>query len=1091
MNAGKYAANKPAAFILPLGELFDVYDLLNEKDKLSAADTAFSNLSNQSKSKSPSISVICGIAEKYQIIIDGFITAADYDAGDCRKLLGYISEEPEDLIFGELHGNWEVAKQNRDNEESAKNTYIRDNTYTKTSWEMISDVLTEVTTNVTPDWWIVDGYNQRIQSYQDEMDAWQAKLDRLGEFEDRSGVLFVNSAEFRANAINALSELNSCLSSDGSFKDNSDSSALDNLAKLHAQRQEEYYNQWLDENGNPDMDAINAFLSQDPDSVTLDQRLAFSDFDRNFSGKVNPSNGDVYDFSGFWNFSDKGGYENGKESQLDELESRKEAYLKVLEQISDPHERNYYLGLIAQLDESINNIDKPQTKPLDDKIFIKTTYTSQRLADLYEEKEALEKAIEMDPSQRTYLQDRIAMLESNINTLVDYGIDNAKHKEAFRFAYDQMKMSGYTEEEILKVVSYWMHVDGNDNLQGKEMPPWWEREYLTIPDDLKLNEDDVVECFNGSEKGNALFKYYEKTYLICDAISGRGNQVLGNVPMTSEEIRNEYLSGYRDKLYFSWLDYVYGGMYDYAKNIGSVRANKYALENYMDFPDQTSEYGVYKTYSNIENDYYRFCKDAYLYKYDHADEYYNNILNKDKWTKDVINYLKTSDNVDERLLFYLKGDVNRTDKSFTLEEQKLIKDNYRAYKNGEIMQSKNLYDMAAQLQEDQSVYACEYTVKVEGQKIIIDARIILPTGYFDTKYDRFELDFSDCCSSAFGSLYISNEVFAEKMFEYSKYRYENGWIDSLVTSLREDQVEEVINSDEFNRSIAQNIENYNELSEEEKNLIIDEYRKYLYITADCQDGIMSIYERDRTTKIEKANKEWDQALLALSLMALMAVPFNPTMAGVAGAALGYINGAKQCLQGNYYEGGTEIVLTTAAIAAPFVLEQVSNAKAVRALKNADEILDVSDNIDDAERLARNVEELKNVPDNEIDGFLELRKVESEKNSEFIGKSIHNKKETDLFLLDEFYDKNLPRQVSPGTKYLPKYDEFGNVKQIKMYDDYGREIGYVDFTNHGYGNIDSLDYHTVPHWHERVYDAINPDGMKIHHRTDVNTPLGDK
>ncbi len=392
---------------------------------------------------------------------------------------------------------------------------------------------------------------------------------------------------------------------------------------------------------------------------------------------------------------------------------------------------------------------------------------------------------------------------------------------------------------------------------------------------------------------------------------------------------------------------------------------------------------------------YRFCKDAYLYKYDHADEYYNNILNKDKWTKDVLKYLKTSDNVDERLLFYLKGDANRTDKSFTLEEQKLIKDNYRAYKNGEIMQSKNLYDMAAQLQEDQSVYACEYTVKVEGQKIIIDARIILPTGYFDTKYDRFELDFSDCCSSAFGSLYISNEVFAEKMFEYSKYRYENGWIDSLVTSLREDQVEEVINSDEFNRSIAQNIENYNELSEEEKNLIIDEYRKYLYITADCQDGIMSIYERDRTTKIEKANKEWDQALLALSLMALMAVPFNPTMAGVAGAALGYINGAKQCLQGNYYEGGTEIVLTTAAIAAPFVLEKVSNAKAVRALKNADEILDVSDNIDDAERLARNVEELKNVPDNEIDGFLELRKIESEKYTEFIGKTSYGKSSGNL------------------------------------------------------------------------------------------------
>ncbi len=30
----------------------------------------------------------------------------------------------------------------------------------------------------------------------------------------------------------------------------------------------------------------------------------------------------------------------------------------------------------------------------------------------------------------------------------------------------------------------------------------------------------------------------------------------------------------------------------------------------------------------------------------------------------------------------------------------------------------------------------------------------------------------------------------------------------------------------------------------------------------------------------------------------------------------------------------------------------------------------------------------------------------------------------------------------------------------MYDDYGREIGWVDYTNHGYGNINSPDYHTA-------------------------------
>ncbi len=105
-----------------------------------------------------------------------------------------------------------------------------------------------------------------------------------------------------------------------------------------------------------------------------------------------------------------------------------------------------------------------------------------------------------------------------------------------------------------------------------------------------------------------------------------------------------------------------------------------------------------------------------------------------------------------------------------------------------------------------------------------------------------------------------------------------------------------------------------------------------------------------------------------------------------------------------------------------------------------------------------------------------------------GKSGNDKS---LFLPDEFYNKNLPSQVTPGTKYLPKYDEVGNIKQIKLYDDYGREIGWVDYTNHGYGNVNSPHYHTTPHWHEKGYNAQYPDGIKINHRTDINTPLGDK
>jgi hypothetical protein len=98
-----------------------------------------------------------------------------------------------------------------------------------------------------------------------------------------------------------------------------------------------------------------------------------------------------------------------------------------------------------------------------------------------------------------------------------------------------------------------------------------------------------------------------------------------------------------------------------------------------------------------------------------------------------------------------------------------------------------------------------------------------------------------------------------------------------------------------------------------------------------------------------------------------------------------------------------------------------------------------------------------------------------------GKANDFAKET--FLPDEAYNKNLPKQVEPGTKSLPKYDEFGNLKQTKYYDEYGREKGWVDYTNHGYENN-----HTSPHWHEVQYDSQYPLGRIIDHRTDPNPPF---
>ena len=122
------------------------------------------------------------------------------------------------------------------------------------------------------------------------------------------------------------------------------------------------------------------------------------------------------------------------------------------------------------------------------------------------------------------------------------------------------------------------------------MPPWWMDEYLNGPYEFEVNEGNVVDYSSVPEMSSALYKYYEDTYFLCDCISGMGNQKNGDVPLTGEEVREMYLTGYQSELYSCWFDYVYGGMYDYAQNIGSVRANKYALENYMDFYYQIIQY---------------------------------------------------------------------------------------------------------------------------------------------------------------------------------------------------------------------------------------------------------------------------------------------------------------------------------------------------------------------------------------------------------------------------------------------------------------------------------------------------------------------
>ncbi|MGG4451218.1 hypothetical protein ABEX12_01560 [Brevibacillus porteri] len=88
-----------------------------------------------------------------------------------------------------------------------------------------------------------------------------------------------------------------------------------------------------------------------------------------------------------------------------------------------------------------------------------------------------------------------------------------------------------------------------------------------------------------------------------------------------------------------------------------------------------------------------------------------------------------------------------------------------------------------------------------------------------------------------------------------------------------------------------------------------------------------------------------------------------------------------------------------------------------------------------------------------------------------------------FLPENYTAKNLPSSTTPGTNFLMKYDSNGTLKQVKFYDQYGREVGWVDLTNHNRPND-----HTAPHWHKVEYNSKTPgNGIQINYRDDPNPP----
>ena len=216
-------------------------------------------------------------------------------------------------------------------------------------------------------------------------------------------------------------------------------------------------------------------------------------------------------------------------------------------------------------------------------------------------------------------------------------------------------------EEKEKVYLYWIGVDDTEDLTGIEMPSWWREKYLVLPD--YVSEENVSDIFYDEETRKKLYDYYYSTYFVCDCISGRGN-TYDMTRMSPEEIRTKYLTNESGQLFDTWLDYVYGGMYEYVNNMDSPRAVRYGLSTKMYFPNLTIKDGVYNVYNSQEDAYLEFCINTYLSKYNRVDAYNK----KPKLFQSNI----------DKLIAYIKEDskLSEADRKLNVEELQLLKDEY-------------------------------------------------------------------------------------------------------------------------------------------------------------------------------------------------------------------------------------------------------------------------------------------------------------------------------------------------------------------------------------------------------------------------------
>lgn len=538
-----------------------------------------------------------------------------------------------------------------------------------------------------------------------------------------------------------------------------------------------------------------------------------------------------------------------------------------------------------------------------EKEFDKSTEVGKNLSDLYEHKAALEKAMEQDPANRNWYLGQIAILEGNIQSWTEYGLKNAEHSEEFTFVYENC-LGNYSEEDRLKIVAYWMSVDKDGDLTGKELPKWWMDEHLTVPRNLQVTEDDVTkivyEYDNPDGKYAGLCNYYYSSYYLIDCISGMGSQkdALGN-PLTAERIRNMSATEYGN-IFPMWYDYMYGAMGDYVNGTESIRAAKYIFENKFGWGNNKTQTGVYNTLTNESTGLYECEYYAYLTKFNHIDDFINNG-----------NLFDAKTDREKQLFKYIRDDGNYNSSGIELKpnEKMIIQAAYDNDKNGELpIASYKEADIVIKELEDklkETIYA-DYEdnidVRIEGNKVIITYKGGEGKhGPDEVKAFTYTFELNESVN-AFGGKYISQKEYMKCIQDFSQWRFDKGYIEpDMVDYFRyeaDQTLRKTFGEDAVNNLINSNPEDYEKIIQAQ---IRNTYSNDVFI-----DTFLDV---ERNVDESMAKLQTAKAILGTAaLVASLVCPGTQAAALllIGDGALGIYEGSVKIYQGDVEGGIIEI-----------------------------------------------------------------------------------------------------------------------------------------------------------------------------------------